>query len=91
VRARFTRGFSTIEVLVAVAILAVALLALISLQIQVSSTYVRQRDMREAISAQRSALALLDGMNIAERRSGEVALSPDSSVSWRARQLTNET
>jgi general secretion pathway protein I len=77
-------GFSVIEALVAVAVVAIALSALVTLQIQVSRTFAEQRTMRAQISAERNALELLRDMNIAERPTGVFELGPGQQVRWDA-------
>ena len=84
-------GFSVIEALVAIAVIAVALVPLVGLQIQVSRDHVRQRGVRAEIAAQRNALALLRDANIMETPQGERDLGDGQRMRWSATPLSRLT
>ena len=84
-------GFSVIEALVAVAILAIALVPLLSLQIQVQRNFQREREARLEIADQRNALALLRDMNMMQSPNGQIALSRERVLIWRATPISRET
>ena len=85
------RGFSVIEALVAVAIVAIAFVALATLHIQVSRTFAEQRLLRDQVSAQRNALALLRDINIMERPVGSMALGAGRQLRWSATPISRPT
>jgi len=77
-------GFSVIEALVAVAVVAIALASLIGLQADVSRTLIRQREFREQLGIQRDALAFFRDINIMERPRGVAIVGVDRRLSWHA-------
>ncbi len=85
---RAQSGFSVIEALAALAIIAIALIPLMSLQIQVSRGYIQQRDQRADLMAQRNSLAILRDLNIMESPSGVRALDPETTMSWSAAPIS---
>ena len=80
-----------IEALVAATIVAIAFLALATLQIQVSRTFAEQRLLRDQISAQRNALALVRDMNIMDRPVGSMAIGPGEQLRWSATPVSRPT
>ena len=84
-------GFSVIEALVAVAVIAIALLPLVALQMQVSRDHVRQRVVRAEIAAQCNALALLRDANIMDAPRGERDLGDGQNMRWAATPLSRLT
>jgi general secretion pathway protein I len=81
-------GFSVIEALVALAIVAVALVPLIGLQAQVSRNVVHQQQVREAVGAQRNALEVLREINVMSSPQGMMMLQADQSMRWRATAIS---
>lgn len=77
-------GFSVIEALAAMAIVAMALLPLASLQGQVSRAGAHQQTVRERIAAERNAMALLRDINVMDEQSGMRRLSDDLVLRWTA-------
>lgn len=81
------RGVSLLETLIAVAILGVALSAVLTLR-QSLTTQARALDARErAMTDTRNAIALLSDINPMATPDGARALSPGSTVTWRATLL----
>ena len=85
---RAQSGFSVIEALAALAIIAIALIPLMSLQVQVSRGYIHQRELRAELTARRNGLALLRDLNIMESPSGVRALDPETTMSWSAAPIS---
>lgn len=81
-------GFSVIEALVALAIVAIALVPLIGLQAQVSRNFVHQQQVREALGAQRNALEVLREINVMSSPQGMMMLQADQSMRWRATAIS---
>jgi prepilin-type N-terminal cleavage/methylation domain-containing protein len=81
-------GFSLIETLVAVAIVAVALVPILSLEIQLQRRFADQRQQIEALQNQRNALAILRDINFSETPTGRIALAGDRTLTWRATPLS---
>jgi general secretion pathway protein I len=84
-------GFSVIETLVAVAILAIALIPILMLQSETSRASLRETQIRASITDQQNALALLADINPMQAPSGQIAMSPTRLVSWRALPLSPVT
>lgn len=85
---RAQSGFSVIEALAALAIIAVALVPLMSLQVQVLRGYIHQRDQRTELIARRNSLALLRDLNIMESPSGERVLDSETRMNWNAEPIS---
>ncbi len=81
-------GFSVIEALVAVAIMAAAILPLATLQGQVSRTAARQQQMQASLAAERSAMAMLRDANMMEAPEGAFDLGGGSVLRWQARPIS---
>jgi type II secretory pathway pseudopilin PulG len=77
-------GFSMMEALAAVAILSIALIPLLSLQIQVQRDAAQQLAIRTETRAQRNALALLQDINMMREPVGARALTEEQTLRWRA-------
>lgn len=77
-------GFSVIEALLAVAMIAVALIPLMGLQIRVNRDYSRQREIHAEIEARRNALAVLRDVNMMREPAGALRLAGDRTLRWRA-------
>lgn len=84
-------GFSVMETLVAIAILAVALIPILMLQTQTSRASFREAQTRAAITDQQNALAILRDINPMLRPTGQIAMSDVRTVSWRASPLSAVT
>ncbi|MEQ1619008.1 MAG: prepilin-type N-terminal cleavage/methylation domain-containing protein [Terricaulis sp.] len=82
-------GFSVIEALVAVAIIAVAILPLASLQGQVSRTAGRQQQAQLSLAAERSAMAALRDLNVMETPDGALELGGDRVLRWQAHPISS--
>ncbi len=82
-------GFSVIEALVAVAIMAVAILPLASLQGQVSRTAGRQQQVQLSLAAERSAMAVLRDLNMMEAPDGALDLGGGRVLRWQARPISS--
>lgn len=81
-------GFSVIEALVAVAIVALAMLPLASLQGQVSRAAARQQQVQMRVSAEHNALALLRDLNIMTAPEGVRDLGAGLTLRWRAAPIS---
>ncbi|MFT3727222.1 MAG: prepilin-type N-terminal cleavage/methylation domain-containing protein [Terricaulis sp.] len=84
-------GFSVIETLVAVAILAIALIPILMIQTQTSRASLRETAARSAITDQQNALAALRDINPMQQPSGSIVLSDDRAITWRATPLSPVT
>jgi general secretion pathway protein I len=85
---RTTAGFSVIEALVALAIVALVLMPLIALQTQVTRTFGRQAQLHDRMTAQRNALAVLREINLMPEPVGERRLAPGTRLHWIARPIS---
>lgn len=81
-------GFSVIEALAALVIVAVALVPLLALQANVAQSFYRQDEERDLISLQRDALALLRDINVAARPSGALSVGDARTIRWTSRPLS---
>lgn len=84
---RRTQGFSTLELLVALAILSLGLMALIDFRLGLLQTQSRQLAQAEAIHHEANALAVLRQINPAAQPSGRRPLGPSVRLQWEARIL----
>ncbi len=84
-------GFSAIEALVAVAIVALALVPLASLQGQVSRTVARQQETQVRLNAERNALALLREVNLADAPQASRELGAGQVLRWQAEAISPPT
>lgn len=82
---RQTQGFTTLELLVALAILSLGLMALIDFRLSLLQTQARQLAQAEAIQHEANALALLRQINPASQPSGRNALDRSVRLEWNAR------
>lgn len=83
------RGFSVMEVLVAIALLSIAMLPLIQLQRTLADATFRVEAALERASARESALAYLASINISERPEGEMDLGKWRLI-WRSDLVAQE-
>lgn len=81
-------GFSLIETLVAVAIIAIALVPILSLEIQLQRGFIEQRQRLTELQTQRNALALLRDFNFTETPAGRLPLGAGQTLTWRASPLS---
>ncbi len=81
-------GFSLIETLVAIGIVAIALVPIMSLEIQLQRGFVEQRTRLAELQTQRNALALLRDFNFTETPSGRLPLGAGQTLTWRATALS---
>ncbi|MEO1039965.1 MAG: prepilin-type N-terminal cleavage/methylation domain-containing protein [Pseudomonadota bacterium] len=82
-------GFSVIEVLASVALLAIALVPLFQLQSALAEAAVRLELAAEIAEMEESALALISAVNPIEQNEGADQLG-DWSMRWRAEPVTEE-
>ncbi|GAM98293.1 hypothetical protein U91I_01926 [alpha proteobacterium U9-1i] len=83
------RGFSLIETLAAVAIVAIALIPILGLEIQIQRNLIQQRHQVAALQAERSALAVLRDLNFSDTPNGQIRLGEGRTLSWRATPLSS--
>lgn len=81
-------GFSLIEALVALAVAAMALLAIFSLQQQLAEGERRHTRTLDLIALQRNALALTQDVNPTAEPRGAFSLAGGQTVSWTTEPLT---
>lgn len=88
---RFSReaGLSTIEVLVAVAVLGLALAPLVMVQGQIARTHARYEETYARSTLQRNALAMLQDMNPMQTSTGQIALDAENTLRWTSRPLSD--
>jgi Tfp pilus assembly protein PilV len=90
-RKQSASGFSALEALVAVAIIAVALVPLLDLQTQVTRDAVRQQALYAESVAIQDGLALLRDLNPMANESGALPHGEGGQIVWRARPITRPT
>lgn len=83
-------GLSTIEALAALALLAIVFVPLMDLQMRVARQAATQVELRERLTAQNNALAVLREMNPMATPEGEMDLAPGISMRWAAAALSHE-
>ncbi|MEM9496244.1 MAG: prepilin-type N-terminal cleavage/methylation domain-containing protein [Pseudomonadota bacterium] len=89
-QAQREKGFSALELLVAVAVLAVAFLPILAIQSQMLSSYERQAAAFERLTLGRNALAVLEDLNPMATPNGELAIGDGAVMRWRARARSEE-
>lgn len=82
-------GFSVIEALIAVAIMAAAILPLASLQGQVSRSTAQQQQVQARLAAERSAMAVLRDANMMATPNGALDLGGGKVLRWQARPISS--
>ena len=85
---RARAGFSLIEALVALAVAAMALIAIFSLQQQLARGQQRHQAALELVRLQRNALTLTDELNPTVEPAGEIAMAGGRRLRWSSRPLT---
>ena len=83
-------GFSALEMLVAVAILAAAFLPILLIQTQMLGAYDRQAGAYERLTLRRNAIAVLADLNPMEAPTGSISIGEGVTLSWRSTALSNE-
>lgn len=84
-------GLSTLEALVAVAVLGMALIPILAFQTQISQAYGRYNTLRERSELERNALAALRDLNPMERPDGRMSLGESQTVTWTSHPITIES
>lgn len=84
-------GLSTLEALVAVAVLGMALIPILAFQTQISQAYGRYDTLRERSELERNALAALRDLNPMERADGRMSLGESQTVTWTSHPITIES
>lgn len=82
-------GFSVVEVLASVALIAIAIIPLYQLQRTLSDAAIRLERAQEILEIQNSALAFLNTVNPAEAPEGATPIG-DWQMSWTSEQLAFE-
>lgn len=82
-------GFSVMETLVAVALLAIAIIPLYAFQQTLANTAARLQTASDLLDAQESALAVLQTIDPIAEPSGDMQLG-DWRLSWESRELASE-
>lgn len=85
------RGLSAIEALVALALLAIVFVPLMDLQMSVARQAAQQTAVRERLTAQHNALAMLRDTNPMATPQGERELAPGVTMRWTATPLSRES
>jgi len=86
-----SNGFSVIEALVAIAILAIALVPILALQAQATRDSTHESQIRSALTDQRNAMAILRTINPMQQPTGRIAISTTRFLSWSAAPLSRIT
>lgn len=81
-RARAETGFSTLEVIAAVAIIAIALVPIATLQIQLARSQARLAETHEQTTAVQNALAMLREVNPMTEPNGQRGLGGQTTLTW---------
>ncbi|WP_439635702.1 type IV pilus modification PilV family protein [Oceanicaulis sp.] len=83
-------GFSVMETLVAVALLAIAIIPLYAFQQTLANTAARLQTASDLLDAQESALAVLQTIDPIAQPTGEMDLG-EWRLSWESRELASES
>ena len=83
-------GLSTLEALVAVAVLGLALIPILAFQTQIGRAYERYETLNARSQFERNALAVLRDINPMEHPAGQLSLGPSQTVIWTSHALTRE-
>jgi Tfp pilus assembly protein PilV len=79
---KYERGFSTLEVIAAVAIIGIALIPIIALQTQLTQSQVRLEQTQADSTAVQNAMALLREVNPMATPTGERHFSDSTTLTW---------
>jgi prepilin-type N-terminal cleavage/methylation domain-containing protein len=82
------RGFTVVEMLVAMAIVAITFIPIVGLTTNTTRLHIRQNLMIDRQMAQASALTLLRGVNPTEEPNGTRDLGGTTRLEWRATMLS---
>jgi general secretion pathway protein I len=85
-----SRGFSVLEMVVAMAILAAVLVPMLTLQNQLLSNFIRYDDAFDRMTLTRNALAVLEDVNPVETDRGSIAMTEDITLFWTATPVSSE-
>jgi Tfp pilus assembly protein PilV len=85
---RSESGFSTLEALVAVALIGLSLAPLLAIQTQITRTHARYEAARADAQMQENALEILSDLNPIAEPQGERRLSQSGVVTWRSVQIS---
>ncbi len=83
-----SNGFSLLEMLVAIGVLAICLMPILELQITLDRRHAERQLALDRLTAQRSALALLRGINPSLEPVGIRTLAPATTLRWQAVPLS---
>lgn len=75
-------GFSVIEAVIAIAIAAIGLTAILSLQQQLASSQARDEAVLQRLNIRRAALVLIKDINPMQTPDGQVEIAPGLNLSW---------
>ncbi|MEE4210099.1 MAG: prepilin-type N-terminal cleavage/methylation domain-containing protein [Parvularcula sp.] len=87
---RKERGFSVLELVVALAILAAVLVPMLTLQNQLLSNFLRYDDAFDRMTMTRNALALLADVDPMTETGGRLRLDERTELVWRAEAISEE-
>ena len=79
---RSRAGFSVIEAVVAMAIAAIALTAILSLQQQMAASQVRQEAALQRLALRRAAIVLIRDINPLTTPTGTFTIAPGLTMNW---------
>ncbi len=80
-------GFSVVEAVVAMAIAAIGLTAILSLQHQLAVSQARNEAKLHNLALRRAALTLIRDINPMAQASGQMRIAPGLTVSWTSRTI----
>ena len=80
-------GFSVVEAVIAMAIAAIGLTAILSLQHQLAVSQARNEAKLHSLALRRAALTLIKDINPMARASGQMRIAPGLTVSWTSRTI----
>jgi prepilin-type N-terminal cleavage/methylation domain-containing protein len=81
-------GFTILESLIALAIVAATLIPICDMQISLLAKARRQEAVRQQVADMRNGLVVLQAINVMERPSGEIAIGSDRLLRWTAEAET---
>lgn len=83
-------GLSTLEALVAVTVLGLALIPILGFQLQMSRAYQRYDQLQAQSQLERNALAALRDINPMEQANGQLTLGANQTLDWASEAITPE-
>lgn len=84
-------GLSTIEVLVAVALIGMAMLPLVVIQSQVANSHARLQDSYRRATLQMNALEVVRELNPARSPQGEIEFDENYTLQWSSTAISEQT